>query len=440
MNSDRTFKCCVIAILCFTLPAITQAADWPNWRGPNRDGISTETDFDPASLGPDTKPLWQAEIGIGFSSVTVSNGRAYVTGNVDRTRDVIYCFDAVSGKELWTHSYPEPLDPKYYEGGTSATPTVHDGKVYTISKLGKIFCLNTTTGAVIWQKAASPKPPTWGFAGSPVIQGDLVIFNVGSAGLALNKNDGSIVWESGNGLSGYASAVPFVRDGRNCIALFGEKNLFGLETATGKELWRAEWETLHAVNAADPIIFGDYVFITSGYNRGCALLKLEAGNPVKVYENKKMRSQLSGPVLIDGYLYGIDENQLVCMDLMTGEPNWTERAIGKGSLMAAGKTLIVLSQNGMLYFAQASPVGFTPISSAQVVKGKCWAMPIMADGRVYIRTAQGTLVCIDVRKKGMASLPTSSPAETSGPQLAAVCTCTAVIPAMNSVSDSKDNG
>ncbi len=404
-------RLCMVVVLCAAGVYVGSAAgaDWPHWRGPDYDGISRETGFDASSLGSETKPVWEAEIGMGFSSVTVSDGRAYVTGNVGKKQDVVYCFDAETGREIWKHTYAEPLDPKYYEGGTSASCTVHEGKVYTISKQGKIFCLDAKSGAVIWEKAATPKPPTWGFAGSGVIQGDLVIFNVGSAGLALNKNDGSVVWENGDGPSGYASAVPYVRDGRNCIALFGQQDVFGLEAATGKELWKSAWRTQHDVNASDPIIHGDYVFVTSGYNRGCGLIKLEGTTARQVWENKKMRSQLSGPVLIGGHLYGIDENQLVCMDFLSGEAKWTERSIGKGSLMAAGNTLIVLSDKGTLYFAEASPEGFKPISSAQILKGKCWTMPVLANGRIYARNAAGNLVCIDVRARGMASLPTSAP-------------------------------
>lgn len=249
------------------LGGVAAAADWPHWRGPDYDGISRETGFDATALGDGTKPVWQAEIGMGFSSVTVSDGRAYAMGNVGKKTDVVYCFDAATGKQVWTHSYAEPLNPKYYEGGTSATPTLDGGKVYTISKTGKIFCLDAATGGVIWQKAAGPKAPTWGFASSGVIQGELVIFNVGSAGLALNKNDGSVVWANGDGPSGYASAVPFVRDGRKCVALFSEKHVIGLEAATGKELWRSPWKTQYEVNASDPIIHGDYIFVTSGYER-----------------------------------------------------------------------------------------------------------------------------------------------------------------------------
>ncbi len=317
-----------------------------------------------------------------------------------------------TGKEIWKHEYPEKLNPKYYEGGPGATPTVAGGKVYTISKVGKIFCLDAVTGKTVWDKQVEPKPPTWGFAGSAVIQDNMAVFNVGSAGLALNKDDGSIIWQSGTGASGYASAVPYTKDGRKCFALFGSRHVFGLDAATGKELWRSEWFNKHDVNASDPIIYGDYFFISCGYNRGCALLNVTGGTATKLYDNKNMRSQLSGPVLIGGYLYGIDENQLICMNFMTGEVKWKERKIGKGSLMAADGKLIVLSDKGILYFAEPSPQAFKPISSAKILSGKCWTMPVLANGRIYTKSAKGRMVCIDVSgKKPMASLPTSTPPE-----------------------------
>lgn len=411
MRTNKNTGWTVVIALCVAglLTSAAVAADWPHWRGPDYNGISNETAFDAAALKDGIKPLWEAEIGVGFSSVSISNGKAYAMGNVGKKTDVVFCFDADTGKEIWTHKYPEKLDPKYYDGGTSATPTVAGGKVYTISKSGKIFCLDAATGDISWQKQAEPKPPTWGFAGSGVIQGDLVIYNVGTAGLALNKNNGTVVWDNGSGLAGYSSAVPYTKDGRKCIAMFGQKHVFGLDSATGKQLWKSEWATKHDVNASDPIVNGDYVFVASGYNRGCGLIKVDGSTTTNIYDTKNMRSQLSGPVLIDGYLYGIDENQLVCLDFMTGEVKWKERKTGKGSLMAADGKLIVLSDKGILYIANASPKGFEPISSAKILKGKCWVMPVLANGKIYSKDARGHLVCIDISsKKSAASSSVSS--------------------------------
>jgi outer membrane protein assembly factor BamB len=389
-------------------PDYASAGDWAYWRGPDYNAISKETAFDPAALNANTKPVWQAEIGVGFSAVTVADGKAYTAGNVDKKTDVIHCFDAVTGKVIWTHRYAESLNPKYYEGGTSATPTIADGKVYTISKTGKIFCLNADTGDIIWTVQAKAKEPTWGFAGSAVIQDNMAIFNVGDAGLALNKDDGSVIWQNGSGPAAYASAVPYVVGGKKCLAILGAKYLFGVDAATGKQLWKSEWETQYDVNASDPIISDDLFFVTSGYGHGCGLVKVTDNAPVQLWTNKDMRSQISGPVLLNGYLYGIDENQLVCMELMTGAVKWTEKKIGKGALTAADGKLIVLGEKGTLYIANASPQSFDVISSAQILSGKCWTVPILANGRIYARSAKGDLVCIDVRKKvAIASLPNS---------------------------------
>jgi outer membrane protein assembly factor BamB len=378
-------------------------ADWPHWRGPNYDGISTETNWDPAALG-DGSVVWEAQVGIGFSAVSVANGKAYTAGNVDKNTDIIYCFDAATGKELWTHKYPESLTANMYEGGPNATPTIHDGKVYMISKTGTVFCLNADTGKEVWNRSLPHKKPQWGFAGSPVVVGDLVIFNVGSAGVALNKQSGEIVWESGDDTSGYSSAVPFKKDGTQYIASFGKESVQIIEALTGNETASYEWKTSYNVNAADPVISGDELLITSGYGHGVALLKMSAEGLEKVWENKNMRSQMSGPVLIDGYLYGFDDKKLVCLDWKSGQQKWEEKTPKKGSLSAAGDKLIVLSEKGMLSIAQATPQGYQQIASAQVLDGRCWTMPVLSNGRIYARNAKGHLVCVDVQKKNEAPL------------------------------------
>ncbi len=379
------------------LSASAIAADWPHWRGPNLDGISTETDWNPQALN-DLNIVWEAEIGIGFSSVSVAGGRAYVMGNINRNTDVLYCFDAASGDELWRFEYAEPLNPKYYEGGPGSTPTVHEGKVYTLSKTGKVHCVNAHTGELIWNLNLPHKETTWGFASSGLILDDKVIFNVGASGVALNKNDGSIVWDSDKSESGYATPVPFTHNGKTLLAIFGKETLMAVDPTDGKRMWSYPWKTQHDVNAADPIIVGDEIFITSGYNRGATLLKI-ASPPTRVWENKNMRSQMSGPVLIDGYLYGIDQNQLACVEWKTGKQLWAERKAGNGSLTAAGDKLIVASEGGRLMIVQATPDGFQELSGADILSARCWAPPVLSGGRIYFRNSRGKLVCVDVRNQ-----------------------------------------
>lgn len=394
MKNYKRLTACVMAASCFLA---VQAQDWPHWRGPNLDGISTETDWDPLAL-KDLKIAWQAEIGIGFSSVSVANGRAYVTGNINRNTDVVFCFDAVSGKELWRHEYPEPLDPKFYEGGTSATPTVHAGKVYTLSKSGKVFCLNAETGEVIWNRVLRHKPPTWGFSSSGLIVDDKVVFNVGQAGVAMNKDTGQIVWESGRDESGYATPVPFkMPGGEALLAIFGKDSLLAVNPADGTLKWSYPWKTQHDVNAADPIIVGDEMLLTSGYNRGATLLKLTSSPPTSVWENKNLRSLMSGPVRIGDYLYGIDQTQLVCVEWKTGRQLWAERSVANGTLSAAGDRLIVLSERGRLMIAEATPDGFKELSGADILSTRCWSPPTLSGGYIYARNSQGKLVVVDVR-------------------------------------------
>lgn len=393
----RTHKTISISIILpLFIAAVAGAADWPTYRGPNLDGISAETGWNPAALN-DVKVVWQAELGIGFSSVSVANGKAYAMGNINKNTDVVYCFDALTGKELWRHEYAEPLEPKYYEGGTSATPTVHDGKVYTLSKSAKAFCLDAETGKVVWNKNLPYKAPTWGFASSGLILDEKIIYNIGAAGIALNKNDGQIIWKSDNSECGYATPVPFkAADGKTLIAIFGKNTLMAIDPADGKLQWSFPWKTENDVNAANPIINGDEVFISSGYNHGAALVKITE-QPTAVWENKNMRSQMSGPVLIGDYIYGIDQNQLACVEWKTGNQVWAERKVGNGSLSAAGDKLIVVSERGRLMIAEASPTGFKELSGADVLTTRCWSMPVLANGYIYVRNSQGKLVCVDVR-------------------------------------------
>jgi outer membrane protein assembly factor BamB len=385
-----------------------RAADWPNWRGPTFNGISTETGWQAIWPPSGPKILWKASIGTGFSSMAVSGGRVYAMGNI-ADRDVLHCFDADTGKEIWKQSYPCPLYAKQHEGGPCATPTVVGEMVYTFSKDGDIVCFKSATGEIVWHKNLNKElgiaHPTWYFASSPFVTDGLIILNAGEAGIALKTDDGSVVWQGGKGPASYATAVSFTIGNKKGVIISAPDEIMGVEAATGKILWRYAWKTDWGINAANPIVVGDTVFISSGYNQGCALLKMSADGLTEVWKNKNMRNHINSSVLWKGYIYGFDGQAggggaLTCIDYAKGEVKWSQKGFGTGSLMLADGTLIILSERGKLVTAKASPEKYEELSSAQILTGKCWTVPVLSNGRIYARNAAGDLVCVDVRKPG----------------------------------------
>ena len=389
------------------LPLSGAAFDWPRWRGPDINGVSHE---DSGSTGwPKEGPnqLWKANVGTGFSSVAVAQGRVFTLGNAQET-DTLFCFNADTGAVVWKHSYACPLDPKYYEGGPGSTPTVEAGRVYTLSKRGHLFCFEAASGDVVWQRNLIEElgvaKPEWGFAGSPLVEGDLVLLNLGSAGTAVQRKTGRVVWTSGKEMAGYATPVPFRSGGQRCALVFAAKALVAVNASTGAELWRLPWVTRWNINAADPVLAGDGVFVST-FDQGGALLQLGDGKPAERWRCKEMGNHFNSCVLVGDYLYGVDGNtdkpgaELRCLSLKTGQVQWSHRGLGLGSLMAADGKLIVLSDAGLLIVAEASPAEFKPLAQAQVLGGKCWTVPVLSNGRIYCRNAKGDVVCVDVSGK-----------------------------------------
>ena len=381
-----------------------RAADWPNYRGPNYDGISGETGWSASwpSAGP--KILWTYSLGAGFASMAVSNGKVYAMGNID-DNDFLYCLDAATGNEIWKKSYPCPLYKKQHEGGPCATPAIDGDAVYTFSKNGDAIRFNAATGEIVWHRKLNKelglKHPTWYFAGSPLVVGDLVIYNAGTYGIALNKADGSTAWQSGKGACGYTTAVPYEIGGQKGVVMAVRNELVGLNPATGKVMWKLPWKTAYDINAADAIVSGETIFISSGYNKGCALVKISGGDVTKVWQNRNMRNQINCSVLWEGCIYGFDGQvggggKLTCLDLATGDKKWSQGGMGTGSLMIADGKMIILGEKGKLVIAEASPEGFKELASAKILTGKCWTTPVLANGKIYARNADGQLVCVDL--------------------------------------------
>jgi outer membrane protein assembly factor BamB len=380
-------------------------ADWPQWRGPNHDGVSKETNWNPQWQG-EPKRLWSAKVGEGFSSMTVAQGRLFTMGRSGRTESV-YCLNAGTGRGGWTHGWPSEFKPKYYEGGTSSTPVVDGDAVYVFGQSGELMALTAATGKVLWQKGLADelrlKAGTWGFAGSPLVDGERVIVNAGTHGTAVNKANGKVIWQSGSSETGYATPVPFSSGGKALVAIMGKEHVFAVERGSGRLAWKHPWKTTYDVNAADPIVLNGQMLVSSGYGHGAALLALTNSGASEVWQNAKLRCQMNPGVALGGHVYGFDgqadsKPALVCLDIASGQPTWRQEGLGLGTVVAAGGKLIILSEKGELITAEANPRAFTPISRGQVLSGKCWTVPILANGLLYARNWKGDLVCVDLRK------------------------------------------
>jgi outer membrane protein assembly factor BamB len=386
---------------------LAPAGDWPHWRGPSRDGTSKETGWI-AEWSGEPKIAWTANAGLGFSSIVVSGGRACTAGHADG-QDTVFCFDAVTGKPLWKHSYPAELGDKYFEGGTTGTPTFDGDRVYWLSRWGDLFCFDAASGKIVWSKNIAKetgvKVPQWGFTGAPLVHEKLLVLNAGEAGMGVDKQTGSIVWQSANkDDAGYSTPLP-IRRGDAWLAVLGsEKSYLAVNILSGKEAWRFKWLTQYGVNAADPIVNGDQVFICSGYGKGGALLKLGDGQPAELWKTKALRTQLNPAVFHNGHLYGPDGDttrtaDLKCLEFSTGTEKWAQPGFGTGGVIIADGKLIALNAAGELTIGPALPTEFKPTARAQVLGGKCWTAPVLANGIIYCRNSRGEIAAVDVRKK-----------------------------------------
>lgn len=378
--------------------ANNQTLGWPHFRGPNRDGIATEKDALAGLTSDGPKQAWKASLGTGFTSIAIANGMALSSGNKD-DQDTVYCLDATTGKPAWTYSYPAKLDPNSYEGGPNATPAVAGSSVYVFAKDGTVVCLDFKSGKEAWKKNVAQEvgaaPPGWGFSGSPTVIGNGLFLNLGHHGVCIDRQSGKVVWKSGGDKSGYATPIPVT--GGKALLMFTSNSLSMVGAGDGQVLWRHDWTTNYGVNSADPIVLGTQIFISTGYDYGCALLDFGASKPREIWRTKVMRNHFNACVAIDGSLYGFDDSTLKCIDWATGAQKWAQGGLGKGSLIAADGKLIILSEKGELVIADAAPGGFKELCRSQVLTGKCWTSPAIAGGRIYARNAKGDLVCLAVK-------------------------------------------
>jgi outer membrane protein assembly factor BamB len=386
--------------------------DWPQWRGPRRDGVSMETGFLTAWPSSGPKKLWSQPAGVGFSSLAVANGRAYTLFQ-DGPNEAVICWDADNGKELWRFRYPCKYE-NYFGSGPRATPTVDGDLVFTVGGTGILHCLKTNPssaeGELVWRKDLLTEFDAsnleWGVSFSPLVEGDLLYTNPGGPNgnslAAFDKRTGQLKWKALDDPAGYSSPIAVTLGTKRQILFFTGAGLVGVAPDTGALYWRFPWSTNHGCNIATPIAVQDYVFISSGYNRGCAVIKIEPQpdgslQPVRVYEHSKMCNHFASSVRHQDHLYGFNNTFLTCMNFRTGEVTWKERGFDKGSLLLADGYLIVLGERGNLALAKADSSKFEKLAEFEASSKKCWTVPVLANGRLYVRDEQ-QVTCFDLRK------------------------------------------
>ena len=383
------------------------AADWPGWRGQRRDGYSLEKGINKGWKAKPPKELWRIPLGdIGHAGPAVAGGKVFIVDH-QKGDDVVRAIDAATGKDVWTYAYADGTGEDY--GFTRSTPLIEGGKVYVISMMGKVLCLDEKDGKVVWEKSLiadlGGRKAQWHMSMSAIIDGDKLIVVPGAkdgAVAALNKDTGELIWKGGGSdIPGYSTPVVLTPEGKKLYVVFLGTSLVGVDAEDGKLLWSLEWKTKYDVNAATPVVIGDAgVFITSGYGRGCALLKVSARGVEKIWENKNVQAHFNSAVFAGAYLYAnSDPDDLVCLDVKTGKTVWKQDGFEKGGLLSVNGCIIAQSgSRGTLVLCRMTPDGYQELGRIDAFpkcRKRAWAPPIVADMKLFARDLK-ELVCYDL--------------------------------------------
>jgi len=397
-----------VLLLSAGYTALAQSAgDWPQWRGPNRDGISKETGLLKQWPAEGPPLAWKANgAGRGYSSFSISNGKLYTMG-LRGDREFIVAFDVATGKEVWATAHGSAFRNDRGDG-PRGTPTIDGDRVYALGGNGDLSALDARTGKIIWSKNIlkqfGASNITWGISESPLVLGNKVFVNAGAPEasiVALNKTDGSVIWKSQSDEAGYSSAIPVNVNGVTQVVFFTAQRAVGLDSRDGKLLWEYERPSNRTANAATPIARANRIFISSDYGTGGGVVEIKPDNKAQeIYFTKDMRNHHSSSVLIGDYLYGFSASVLTAMQFDTGEIAWRDRSVGKGSLVYADGNLYCLSENGVVGLVEATPTGYKEKGRFRIPQDSLptWAHPVVAGGKLYLRD-QDTIYAFDVREK-----------------------------------------
>ncbi len=410
----------ILLISILTLPCLTavfqnaMGGDWPAWRGPDRDDISTETGL--LSSWPEGGPklLWTSgEAGLGYSGIAIADGVIYTMGS-DDSSEYIIALKAEDGSKLWQTKIGDFLENNW-GGGPRSTPTVAGDLVVGIGGKGNLACVSAKDGTLKWNASMTELGggiPNWGYCESPLVDGSHVLCTPGGANgtvACFELETGEKVWQSAEITepAHYSSILAVDHFGKRQYIQLTEKKVFGL-SESGQLAWSADWVGATAV-IPTPVYKGGQLYVTSGYGAGCMLLNIGPNNQVeKIYQNKLMKNHHGGVVLVDNHIYGhSDSTGWICQNLQTGEEVWNEdgKNRSKGSLTyAEGKLYCLEEGSGDCVLAEASTAGWkeisrfkmTPQTTKRSARGKIWSHPVISNGRLYLRD-QEIICCYDIK-------------------------------------------
>jgi outer membrane protein assembly factor BamB len=395
-----------------------QAADWPQWRGPQRDGISQETGLLKEWPKDGPKVAWQNDkVGLGYSTPAIAGDRIYLIGNEGKKKEFVEALGAQDGHQIWLTVVGEvgPNGTPQYPGARG-TPTVDGDLLYAIGSNGDLACLETATGKIVWHKSLRSDfggvPGRWAYSESPLVDGNVLVCTPGGSLatlVALNKQNGEVIWKSavpGGESAAYASVMSVDVAGTKEYVQFLQKAVVGVDANTGKFLWRYEKTAQGSpANIPTPVVHDGFLYSASARGGG-ASIKLNPGgeSPTEIFFSKRLPASIGGSVLVGGSLYGTNSQGLMCVDFKTGDIKWQDRCIGSSSIMFADGNLYLHGENNRVALVEATPDGyhlkseFLPPGGKERTGGgpKAWEYPVIANGRLYIRD-QNMLWCFDIR-------------------------------------------
>ena len=381
---------------------------WTDFRGPRRDGHYAErpirTDWTAATI----RPLWRQPVGAGHASFVIAGGRAFTIEQRGH-QEVASAYDVLSGRELWTTKWNATFDEHYGSVGPRATPTFYKATVYALGATGELHALDAANGKIRWRtnilSDAGADNLQWGMAAAPLIVGDTVVVAPGGSNgrsvVAYDRHSGRVAWSALDDDAAYSSPMLVSFGGVEQIVILLATRIVGITRDSGALLWEFPWPTQSGINVAQPLVIGnDRVFVSSGYGVGGGLLQItregERFSAREVWRTNRMKNAFTSSVHHEGFIYGMDEAILACIDAATGELKWKAGRYGHGQTLLASGHLVITTDTGELVLVRATPEGHRELARLPAVEGRTWNHPAMADGYLLVRNA-AQMAAFDLR-------------------------------------------